>query len=83
MVVKTSVSIDEEIIKKVDEYCSEKGLKRSAFIQECIIHEFNCIDAEKSFEVLNRFNADEVYKATKTFADMLAQIQETGGDNQD
>lgn len=74
MVVKTSVSIEENLLKRIDEHCEKLGVKRSTFIQQAVEHEFNMLDAEKAVAFFNNKNADDIYTSLTTLKNVMEDM---------
>lgn len=62
MNAKISVSFPEEMIKRIQVEAGKNNLKISQFIQMCVEHEFNSIDAEKAVADLCGVDPELIYK---------------------
>lgn len=62
MNAKISVSFPEEMIKRIQVEAEKNNQKISQFIQMCVEHEFNSIDAEQAVVDLCGVDPEVIYK---------------------
>lgn len=68
MNTKISVSFPEEMIKRIHVEAGKNNQKISQFIQMCVEHEFNVIDAENAISDLCGADPEAIYKGFNELA---------------
>lgn len=61
--MKASVFLPDEMYERVREECTKRNMKVSQFIQMCIEHEFNVINAESAITDMTGVGTEEIYTA--------------------
>lgn len=88
MNAKISVSFPEEMIKRIQVEAGKNNQKISQFIQMCVEHEFNVIDAENAVADLCGADPEAIYKGLSELAKLNDNLKafsfiHNGNDNGD
>lgn len=75
MNAKISVSFPEEMIKRIQVEAGKNNQKISQFIQMCVEHEFNAIDAENAVADLCGADPETIYKGFAELAKLNEQLK--------
>ncbi len=75
MNAKISVSFPEEMIKRIQDEAEKNNQKISQFIQMCVEHEFNVIDAENAVNDLCGADPEVIYKGLGELAKLNEQLK--------
>ena len=88
MNAKISVSFPEEMIKRIQVEAGKNNQKISQFIQMCVEHEFNVIDAENAVADLCGADPEAIYNGLSELAKLNDNLKafifiHNGNDNGD
>lgn len=75
MNAKISVSFPEEMIKRIQVEAGKNNQKISQFVQMCVEHEFNSIDAEKAVADLCGVDPEAIYKGFAELSNLNERLK--------